>query len=81
MDPADKIVPRVLTLANASTIGGSKTWTKLFVRLIKKKGSEQESGRMCIIRGFLKNKDFRLQHRPTTTFCTKWAELLGSLWK
>ena len=29
---------------------------------------------MCILRGFLKTRIFRLQHRPTTTSCAKWAE-------
>lgn len=35
---------------------------------VMKEGSEQESGRMRILRGFLKTRIFRLQHRPPTTF-------------
>jgi hypothetical protein len=27
------------------------------------------------------DKGFRLQHRSDDDICTKWAELLGSLWK
>ena len=27
------------------------------------------------------NKDLRPQHRPDDDICTKWAELLASLWK